>query len=285
MRCKTARASGTYAASDWELASKYIDAASAGAIAKEKVDAQTHTDIFNKWTDGGKIQGIYSENGKWYINAEIAQIVNLVAQKLTSIKGLSALNIDGAEISLKNSHGETFHIYNSDDQAYLFFRAFDGSGNETGRSQLGANRLYLGGTWANPAFRVETGYLPDGTTTSKMTIDRINPGKKKLWSGACAVGSTISVPNTSYYDQFAIRLGDDGGTYTQTVLAYKSGSEISGVGGWAGTASKSKDLQFVTFTANGDSWYLEDCGYHYVYSSGELSGYTRVSVREIYGVI
>ena len=76
-----------------------------------------------------------------------------------------------------------------------------------------------------------------------------------------------------------------GGTYSQTVLAYKSGSEISGVGGWAGTASKSKDLQFVTFTANGDNWTLEDCGYHYVYSDGNLSERTRVNACEIYGVI
>ena len=285
MRCKTSRASGSYAAADWELASKYIDAASAGTIAKEKVDAQTHTDIFNKWTDGGKIQGIYSANGKWYINAEIAQIVNLIAQKLTSVKDDFTLNIDGAQMALQNRFGETFSVCNADDLAYMYFRAFDTNGNDIGRSQFGANRIFLGGTWANPAFRVETGYLPDGTTTSKMTIDRINPGKKQLWTGTCAVGATITVPNTSDYDLFAIRLGDDGGTYTQSVLAYKSGNEISGVGGWSGTASKSKDLQFVTFTANGNSWHLEDCEYHYVYSDGSLSARTRVNVREIYGVI
>ena len=285
MRCKTSRASGSYSASDWELASKYIDAASAGTIAQGKVDAQSHADIFNKWTDGGKIQGIYSQNGKWYINAEIAQIVNLIAQKLTSLKDGFTLNIDGAQMVLQNRFGETFSVRNADDLAYMYFEAYDANGNDIGRSQFGANRIFLGGTWADPAFKVEAQYLSNGKKRSTMQVNRINPGKKKLWSGTCAVGATITVENTADYDLFAIRLGDDGGTYTQTVLAYKSGSEISGIGGWSGTASKYKDIQFVTFTVTGNSWYLEDCGYHYVYSGGGTSAGTKVSVREIYGII
>ena len=51
-------------------------------IAQAKVDAQTQLDIFNKLTDNGAIQGIYVEDGKWYINAELAQIVNLFTQNI-----------------------------------------------------------------------------------------------------------------------------------------------------------------------------------------------------------
>ena len=51
-------------------------------IAQAKVDAQTQLDIFNKLTDNGKLQGIYIQDGKWYINAELAQIVNLFTQNI-----------------------------------------------------------------------------------------------------------------------------------------------------------------------------------------------------------
>ena len=39
-------------------------------------------DIFNKLTNNGEIQGIYEQDGKWYINAELAQIVNLFTQNI-----------------------------------------------------------------------------------------------------------------------------------------------------------------------------------------------------------
>ena len=37
----------------------------------------SHEQIYNKWSDNGKIQGIYAYNGVWYVNAEVAQITNL----------------------------------------------------------------------------------------------------------------------------------------------------------------------------------------------------------------
>ena len=57
--------------------------AAAEQIAQEKVDAQTHLELFNKLTDNGAIQGIYAEDGTWYINAELAQIVNLFTQDIS----------------------------------------------------------------------------------------------------------------------------------------------------------------------------------------------------------
>lgn len=70
MRCKTARSSGSYVASDWELASKYIDSAKASQLAQDKVNAQTQEDIFNKLTNSGQDQGIYMKDGKLYINLQ-----------------------------------------------------------------------------------------------------------------------------------------------------------------------------------------------------------------------
>lgn len=103
MRCKTSRASGNYSASDWELASKYIDAtvaqskadeaqsnavnaaaadatnkantalrdakSYADSAAKSAVDAQTQLDIFNKLTNNGTAQGVFIKDGQLFINA------------------------------------------------------------------------------------------------------------------------------------------------------------------------------------------------------------------------
>ena len=54
----------------------------AQSAAQAMIDAQTQLDIFNKLTNNGQIQGIYAEDGKWYINAELAQIINLFTQNI-----------------------------------------------------------------------------------------------------------------------------------------------------------------------------------------------------------
>lgn len=103
MRCNTARASGSYVASDWGLASKYIDESKAGTIAQGKVDAQTQEYVFNKLTNNGTLQGFYMQDGKLYINAEFVKILNLIANSITSgaLKskdGTTVFDLDNGEI-------------------------------------------------------------------------------------------------------------------------------------------------------------------------------------------
>lgn len=72
-----------------EDAAAYSDKAAAAAV-----DAQTQRDIFNKLTNNGETQGIYLNNGKLYlnatylntgyINAELVEIRNLIADHLRS---------------------------------------------------------------------------------------------------------------------------------------------------------------------------------------------------------
>lgn len=78
--------------------------------AEKALENQSHEDVFNKLTKNGQIQGIYVQDGKWYINAELAQIVNLIAEKLQSIKTrhdmldpslTQELSIDGGALSFK----------------------------------------------------------------------------------------------------------------------------------------------------------------------------------------
>lgn len=53
--------------------------------------------VLNKLTDNGKVQGIYQQDGKWYINAELAQITNLKASAITSGK-FTGDRIDGSTL-------------------------------------------------------------------------------------------------------------------------------------------------------------------------------------------
>jgi len=165
MRCHTAKASGSYLVTDWEPATNYIDSQTAGGIAQGKADAalsdaktyadkaaanavnaQTQADIFNRLTDNGKIQGIYAQNGKWYINAELAQIVNLVAEVLRSTSGNSTLSISGAELTMQYGGRETVNINNEHgNSATIGLTTYSAGGALESAAFLNSRQFELGG--------------------------------------------------------------------------------------------------------------------------------------------
>ena len=118
-----------------------------------------------------------------------------------------------------------------------------------------------------------------------MKIDTVNPGKTKLFTGNVTRGDTCTVPHTGRYDLFAVKLGDSTTTYDTVVLAYKTGNTVRGVGGWAGTATESKQLFFFSAAVSGDTWTLEDAGFHYVYIGGTVEEGIRLNLKEVIGVI
>ena len=66
MRCKTARSSGNYVATDWEKASKYTD----DSAVDDLDEVLNQQGIFNRLTNDGLSQGIFLENGQLYLNGE-----------------------------------------------------------------------------------------------------------------------------------------------------------------------------------------------------------------------
>ena len=136
--------------------------------ASRAVKGQTSEDIFNRLTDNGRIQGMYIDGDRWYINAEIAKLVNLVADAVRSVRGDSQLDINGSELSiLSKKFGQTFAVTNWEDgSAYMYMTQYDSSGNEIGQSQFGANRLQIGGSWANPIFGIYSNQ--DGTVSIQI---------------------------------------------------------------------------------------------------------------------
>lgn len=89
-------------ASEFSVSGKTVDEIAEGK-ASAAVNAQTHQDIFNKWSDGGNIQGVFAEKGVWVINAAVAVIQNLVANIITA--GVLKSKDGGVYIDLDNGVG------------------------------------------------------------------------------------------------------------------------------------------------------------------------------------
>lgn len=151
----------------------------AQTAAAKAVDGQTQQDIFNKLTQNGKLQGLYMKDGQLYVNASylmsgvidaaVVKVVNLIAEKLTSTMDKSTLSIDGSEIRLTmEGCGDTVSLRNwSDGTPYLYMRQYDDDGKEVGRSQFGACRMQIGGTWASPILGFYTS--PEGEATLSLS--------------------------------------------------------------------------------------------------------------------
>lgn len=78
MACVTARASGSYVASDWQKKDKYIDQAAADSAAKNAVNNQTQDDIFNRLTNNGAAKGMWLKDNQLYFSFTYAEGGTLV---------------------------------------------------------------------------------------------------------------------------------------------------------------------------------------------------------------
>lgn len=106
LRCKNARSSGGYTASDWEDADGYINEDEARKIAGDAVGAQTQMDILNKLTNDGADKGIYLQNGKLYISFSAAKGGVLTLGGRNNGDGyVEILDADGNEIGKIDKDG------------------------------------------------------------------------------------------------------------------------------------------------------------------------------------
>ncbi len=118
-------------------------ASSAANAAQDAVNRMTHEEIFNKLTKNGEIQGIYVQDDKWYINAELAKIVNLIADHVRSASESSVLEIDGASIGLSYKNRLMVHVSNHEFYPDIILTEYDANGNiVSGATYTGAS-LYF----------------------------------------------------------------------------------------------------------------------------------------------
>lgn len=134
----------------------------------------TSEDIFNRLTDFGKIQGLYVQDGKWYINAEVAQIVNLIAEKLLSVTGKSSLRISGAEMRMMYDGKETFFLNNEfGNAAQMGFAVVDETGVISAEGRYNANLVEIGGAGVGDKLQI-------GVNTRDMTPYMVLPNSPEL---------------------------------------------------------------------------------------------------------
>ena len=112
--------------------------------AKRAVNGQTSEDVFNRLTDYGRIQGIYIEDGQWYINAEMVKVINLIADKLLSSDGNASLAISAAKFGLFYNGFETISINNTE-SSQMTMKEFDESGELMEFSAFSAHQIEFGG--------------------------------------------------------------------------------------------------------------------------------------------
>jgi len=183
LKCKTAKsASGTYNANDWEKASNYVDEVTAKNYT---VQQMTQTEVFNKLTNNGTVEGIFLEDGNLYVNASY-----IATGILASSSGNTVFDLENGFIESRNYNDYYIQI---DNMGHLV-------GGE-GSTQYG----YLD-------FSASTTWIPTGETLHgiQMSADVLRISANEICvSGSSDIsvhayaGTTCSVP-------FITRIQDNG---------------------------------------------------------------------------
>lgn len=101
MRCKVAKASGTFVTTDWEKAVKYTD----DSAVDDLDEALTQENIFNRLTNNGQVQGLFLKDGKIYLNFSYAEGGTLK---------LGGANNGQGTVEVYSSHGTKFMSINNE---------------------------------------------------------------------------------------------------------------------------------------------------------------------------
>ena len=243
MRCSTARSSGSYAASDWVKASKYTD----DTAVTNLNSSLTQSEIFNRLTSNGTIQGLFMQNGQLYVNGSYISATDLYA----ICASLAGFQIDSTGMHTKNV-AITSNASNSIGMSPASFKrtvageertlkfalgskfgvAQDGSSYMSG-AYLYGGKMYQEGS-SNAWFSIENGqvsggYKNEGTQYIDFTNRNSNIPRLGIW----AHEALEIIANGG----FSIGAGDSGGGFAQTPLiqyfteACKAMSRYSGQSG------------------------------------------------------
>lgn len=175
-----------------------ISGKSVDEIAEEKataaVGAQTQQDIFNKLTDNGKIQGIYVQDNTWYVNAELAKIINLIAEHVKSESDGLTLEINGAKLVLKTGNEENVVLTN-EFYGYPMFSMKNTDNEDLYYGQqcsLQTNELRIGGSSDAPMFRVVANLITQESEVHFGSLIPSGTGNCK-WEYIPSIGKTVLV--------------------------------------------------------------------------------------------
>lgn len=221
--------------------------------------SQTHEDIFNALTNNGQIQGIYVQDGKWYINAQVAKIINLSAESIdtTNLK-VAAANITGT-LTASQIDVNSLKVKATNITGTLTASQINGDGltanNATisgkitatsgavGGWQITANGLYRSATDGQirliPAGNLSINYTvngyattawvmlcgPDNTTTANFGVTKAG----KLYAKDANLSGTINATNGKIGNWTVSAYGYlEGSGGANTIRLYPKGVQYSG---------------------------------------------------------
>ena len=199
MRCKVAKASGTFVTTDWEKAVKYTDDS-----AVDDLDAAlTQEDIFNRLTNNGKAQGIYIENGDLYVNATYIK-----SGKLT----LGGKKNEHGTLEIIDNSGKVIGAWDNDGIDVKNGTITSKSGSDVASLKYGKLWVYNSGTSIGSVGKNEMSGYPNSTG---LVFDLDNDASYMAWAAADSAQSLYSVKllyahkSFSHYTAGRLYLGCD----------------------------------------------------------------------------
>lgn len=173
-RCMTARASGSYVASDWQLASKYTDDTAVNNLNS----TLNQEEIFNRLTNNKQNQGIYLSGTNLYINASM---INAGTMSASYIKG-GHLRLGGGDyqdgiIQMYDENGE-------------WIGSWTKNGLSVAKGAISGSTITCGGSGGNDGkIRI---YDADGAMIGSWTASGLSVLKGSI-SGTTIKASTFEV--------------------------------------------------------------------------------------------
>lgn len=113
--------------------------------ANRAVSGQTAESMFDRLTDHGRIQGIYVEGNRWFINAEVARVINLIAEQLSSVSEGSEVRITGAKIKMLSDDKETMSISNEFPGKPIIYMIDYENSSVKSRGEFAPDHIKIGG--------------------------------------------------------------------------------------------------------------------------------------------
>lgn len=147
--------------------------------AKDAVEALDHEAIFNLLTNNGELQGLYKKDGKLYINAELVQIVNLIADHLKSVSDNRTMEISSGRFEFSvDDLARVVIEANTFGTPQIWIPTYDENGDSIGDVVIRPGMIGVNSTFPKPGFAWME--IDEDTGKGTMQTDVFN-GKSVSW--------------------------------------------------------------------------------------------------------
>lgn len=138
------------------------------------------------WTIDGRFVADWITAGT--LNAALVKVINLIAEKLSSVSGDSSLNISGAEIQFSYKTKETLSLVNWNSGGAIFSRKYNSSGSLESIGTFTGSSVYFQGDGGSPGSQMGFGIGADGLPWGTLPGD----GSKNLsWEYSSELGKYV----------------------------------------------------------------------------------------------